>query len=308
MIAYSYCLNNFENDDEIILCDMDHKSTVLPFFNIVNILKGFGKNIKINNIPIHEHGDYVEPEIFSKVNEKTKMIILTHIHNMYGIEMNIDYIIENVRKINPNVIIVLDASQSIGHIKIDVSKLDVDMLFFSGHKMMSIQGVGILYIKKDLEKFKPFLIGGNFKNNDIKKVKSPKDLENGTLNVPAILSLKEAINSINELTIEKIEKNILVLTRYLYDSLSNIEAVEFNKGLASCDCRAIGYGIISFKINGHNSSEIGDILKDYNIIVRTGDFCSTSLNDDFIRISLYYYNTKEEIDKFIQILKYIIYN
>ena len=306
LIAYSYGLYNLKKNDEILLCEQDHKSTVLPFYNLKNILERFNTNIKIENILIHPHGDYEEQDLLSKVTSNTKIIILTHIHNMYGLEMNIIELVENIKKINKNCKIVLDASQSIGHIKVDVKQLDIDMLYFSGHKMGSLPGVGILYIKDKISEFTPFIIGGGFSNKEL-TIKKNKDLENGTLNIPAIISLESAIDKINELGIDYIENTIYSLTRYLYDKLQLVPNLEFNKGIAKCKC-ALGYGIISFKINGITSNELGEILRDYNIFVRTGDFCNMSNHDDYIRVSLYYYNTKEEIDKFIKVLTYLVDN
>lgn len=306
-IAYSYCMHNLEDGDEILLCNGDHKSTIAPFYNISEILRNFGRNIIVNEFPIDIEGDYNEEEIFKKINEKTKIVVLTHIHNTYGLEMNIEYITENIRKINKDVKIILDACQSVGHIEVDVKKLDVDMMFFSGHKMMAMQGVGVLYIRDDITKFKPFMVGGNARKTDMqsKEISNVRELENGTLNTLAILSLQDAIKFINTQKVENISKKTHDITRYLYDKLKEFPNIVFSKGIDKCTC-ILGYGTISFLIEGFNSSEIGDILKDYNIIVRTGDFCRAEDGDDFIRVSLYYYNTKEEIDRFIKVLNSII--
>lgn len=303
-IAYSYCLHNLKSGDEVVICDADHKSTILPFYNICEILGNFGENIDIKNVEIDVQGDYDEEQLFTLINKNTKILVLTHIHNTYGIEMNIEYIIENIRKINKDVKIVLDATQSVGHINVDVSKLDVDMLYFSGHKMMAMQGVGILYIKDTIEKFRPFIVGGGTDKGIKDNVTSSIDLESGTLNIPAILSLQDAIAYINEIGVTNIENKIGELTRELYEKLRKVKNIEFNKGIDKCACQ-IGYGILSFKINGITSTEIGEILKDYNIIVRTGSFC-TNNKADFIRVSLYHYNTKEEVCRFVEVLKCIL--
>lgn len=305
LITYSYCLNNLKIGDEILICDKDHKSTVLPFFNINNFLNKQDINILIKNIEIDYEGDYNEENLFSKITDNTKIIILTHIHNMYGIEMNIDYIVQNIRKINKDIIIVLDLSQSVGHIKVDVQSLDVDIAYFSGHKMMSMQGIGVIYIKKHLQKyFSPFLIGGSYKRNEINTISNIRELECGTKNYSSILSLGDSINYINSIGINKIEEYIYFLTRYLYDKLKTIDKIKFNKGIHNCKC-AIGYGIISFNIEGIDSSEVSQILEDYNILVRAGDFCNTSKHENYIRVSLYLYNTVEDIDKFIDVIKYL---
>ena len=306
LIAYSYCLNNLKNEDEILICDKDHKSTILPFLNVCNYLKNQDINIVIKNIEIDYEGDYNEEDLFSKITDKTKMIVLTHIHNMYGLEMNIEYIVTNIRKINKDIVIVLDLSQSIGHIDINVQSLDIDIAYFSGHKMMAVQGVGVIYIYKEMQKyFSPFLIGGNYNQRQITNILNIRQLECGTKNYSNILSLGDSIDYINNIGIGKIEQHIYELTRYLYDSLKKLNTVRFNKGINNCKC-AIGYGIISFNIDGINSSEASEILSDYNILVRAGDFCNTSNHENYIRVSLYIYNTKEEIDKFVELIKYLI--
>ena len=244
--------------------------------------------------------------MFSKVTNKTKMVVLTHIHNMYGIEMDIENIVSNIRKINKDIVIVLDCSQSAGHININVNALDVNVLYFSGHKMMALQGVGVIYINREIQKyFAPFLLGGNYNLEKISNISNIRQLECGTKSSTNILSLKDSIDYINKIGIDKIEEHIYRLTRYLYDKLKEIKKIRFNKGIKNCKC-AIGYGIISFNIDGIDSSEVSQILEEYNILVRVGDFCNTSNHENYIRVSLYIYNTTEEIDKFIKVIQYLI--
>ena len=306
LIAYSYCLNNLKDQDEILICDKDHKSTILPFINVCNYLKSKNINVIIKNIEIDNEGDYKEEDLFSKVTNKTKMVVLTHIHNMYGIEMDIENIVSNIRKINKDIVIVLDCSQSAGHININVNALDVSVLYFSGHKMMALQGVGVIYINREIQKyFAPFLLGGNYNLEKISNISNIRQLECGTKSSTNILSLKDSIDYINKIGIDKIEEHIYRLTRYLYDKLKEIKKIRFNKGINNCKC-AIGYGIISFNIDGIDSSEVSQILEEYNILVRVGDFCNTSNHENYIRVSLYIYNTTEEIDKFIKVIQYLI--
>ena len=302
LFAYSYCLNNLKNNDEILVCNKDHKSTVLPILNVKNYLK----DINVKNIEIDYEGDYNEEDLFSKVTNKTKVLVLTHIHNIYGLEMNIEQIVTTVRKINKDIIIVLDISQSIGHIEIDIQKLGVDVAYFSGHKMLGLQGVGVIYIKKQLlNSFSPFIIGGSYDEKEITNITNIRQLECGTKNYTSILSLEDSIDYINYIGIKNIEEHIYMLTRYLYDGLKKINKIKFNKGINNCKC-ALGYGIISFNIEGVAASEVSQILEDYNILVRTGDFCNTTNNENYIRVSLYVYNTTTDIDKFLEVINYLI--
>lgn len=306
LIAYSYGLANLKENDEILICDYDHKSTVLPWYNVIDILKRYNSEINIRKILIDVEGDYKEDDLVSKVNSNTKVIVLTHIHNVYGLEMGVEEIIKSVRKVNFNCKIILDCSQSVGHIKVDLKKLDVDFAYFSGHKMFSETGIGICYIRSNNFKYmKPFMVGGSFKIFQSEYANMQELFENGTLNISGIFSLGRAIDYIQEIGVEKISDYILELTRYFYDRLKGISEIEFLKGIDKCGCR-LGYGIISFKVNKLSSSEIGEILADYNIYVRTGNFCKTTDEEDSIRVSLHIYNNKNDINKFIKVLKYVI--
>ena len=309
LIANSFGLKNLEDSNEILFCKEDHKSTILPWVNVVNILLNFGKKIHFKEVLIDTEGDYKEDDLASKVNNNTKVVILTHIHNVFGLEMDINLIVPRIRAVNPNCKIVLDCSQSIGHINVDMKKLDVDFAYFSGHKMFADTGIGICYVRQNnFKELFPYKVGGGMKVDDLKLDTVPngyKMLESGTKNISGIISLGKAIDYINGIGIPLIEKYILYLTRYLYDSLKNIPNIEFEKGIDRCSCK-LGFGILTFKVNGIQSSEIGEVLSDYGIYVRTGDFCKSTNNEDWIRISLHIYNSKQDIDKLIKVLMYIL--
>lgn len=312
LVSYSYGLYNLNDGDEIMLCYTDHKSTILPWINIKEILSGFGKNIVIKEIFADVQGDYKEQMLIDTVTDKTKIVILTHIHNVYGIENNIEFLIEQIKEKNPLALVCLDASQSAGHIGIDVKTLNPDFLYFSGHKMFSSTGVGVLYVKKDIQKImRPFMIGGGFNKEepvtdtltDIKR--SPNYFECGTLNIPAIISLGSAIDFIMGLDINEVSIRLFELTRYLYEKLRLINEIEFDKGIDKCSCQ-LGFGIISFSVQGISASELGDILADYGIYVRTGRHCLAKSAEETIRVSLQIYNTTSEIDTFVETIKEII--
>lgn len=312
MICYSYAMSNLKDGDEVMVCYTDHKSTVLPWLNLKEILFNFGINIIVREIFVDAEGDYNEDLLIDSMSSKTKIIVLTHIHNVYGLENNIEFLTSQIKHKNKDTLIVLDATQSIGHIKVDIEELRPDFLYFSGHKMFAGNGVGVLYIKKELqEKCRPFMIGGNFnKEESVDKSLTDFDrksdfFECGTLNFPDIISLGSAIDFINAIDINEISIRLFELTRYLYDKLKEIKEIEFDKGIDKCSCQ-IGYGIISFRVEGILSSELGDILSDNNIFVRSGRHCSTHDAQETLRISLQIYNTTQEIDIFIDVLKQII--
>ena len=264
------------DQDEILLCKKDHVSTIKPFID---------KFSNIKEILIDKDIDYDEEDLYKKLNKNTKLVILTYIHNLYGYDMGLSYIIPKIRELTDAYIIV-DASQAVGHLNIDVEKLDVDALYFSGHKMFSETGIGVLYMNDRLNKVSKY------------------DFSLGTPHISGILSLKEAINYINNVGIERIEEYIRDLTLYLKEKLENIEEIDAHMGIMGISCK-LGYGIISFKIKNYDEREVASVLSDYNIYVRSDNQCNYN-NENYIRVSLHMYNTKEEIDKFINLLTNIV--
>lgn len=284
LIVNKFAIENIKPDDEIMLCRLDHYSTINPWLNLEKTLSKFNVNIVVKDILIDLWGDYNEEDLISKISEKTKYIVLTHIHNVYGLEMGIKELVSQIREKNQNVKIVLDASQSICHIPVDVKDLDVDFLYFSGHKAYSPTGIGVLFAK-DI----------NYKNYEF-----------GTLNILGVIGLGRALQFVNEIGLNKIESHLFNLTRYLYDRLQEIDGIVFNKGIDTCRCK-LGYGIISFKHNKVRSEEINEILNYYKIYVRSSSFCQSGQND-YLRICLAVYNTKKDIDKLMRVLETILNN
>ena len=268
--------NILNSNDEILLSKKDHISTIKPFID---------KFSNIKEILIDKDIDYDEEDLYKKLNKNTKLVILTYIHNLYGYDMGLNYIIPKIRELTDAYIIV-DASQAVGHLNVDVEKLDVDALYFSGHKMFSETGIGVLYMNDRLNNLSTY------------------DFSLGTPHISGILSLKEAINYINNIGIEKIEEQVRNLTLYLKEKLEQIEEVDAHMGIMGISCR-LGYGIISFKIKNHDEREVASVLSDYNIYVRSDNQCNYD-NENYIRVSLHFYNTKEEIDRFINILTNIV--
>ncbi|ABR47827.1 aminotransferase, class V [Alkaliphilus metalliredigens QYMF] len=311
-IIYSWALHHLKEGDEVLVCYSDHKSAIMPWIHIKNILQGFSIKIKVIPILINSQGDYNEIDLYEKVNRKTKVINLTHIHNVFGIEMGIKEMISNLRS-NKEIVFIVDASQSIGHVRVDVQDLEADFLYFSGHKMFAANGTGVLWVNKRLHsQIRPFMVGGNNKievsgEGFYHEDKIQNLLESGTMDIPSILTLGAAIDFIKEIGIEQIEAYLLHLTQYLIEELKTIKEVQFLPGPALCSC-IIGNGIVSFKIQGEKSQDIGYVLNDYGVFIRAGSHCmgDESLAEDSIRVSLQIYNTVEEIDRFISIIKEIV--
>ena len=301
-ISYSWGLHNLKDGDEILLSRKDHKSNIAPWQNLQSILNHFGTKITLKEIDLNARGylfNGTDINSFVKnITSQTRLIVLPHIHNIYGVDSISSQELKTLRGlVGKKILIALDASQSISHIPVDVQEMGIDFLSFSGHKMFAGTGVGVLYISENaISHIHPFMVGGQPQSNI--KV----SLESGTQNIPEILSLGAAIDFIQRIGLESMHIYVRDITQHLIKKLNTIDSIEFLPGFALCNCYE-GFGIVSFNINGKNPNEIGFILEQNKILVRTGSQCSTTEEEQCIRVSLHIYNTTEEIDRFIDILK-----
>jgi cysteine desulfurase/selenocysteine lyase len=213
--------------------------------------------------------------------------------------------LSTIRKIvPPSVLIAVDAAQSIGHTVVDVQRLGVDFLSFSGHKMFAGTGIGVLWINKSLHnQMHPFMVGGE---TELKQAVYQR-LEAGTPHIAGIIGLSKAIDFINSIGLDVLHSHLIELTQYAIAQLKQLDGIKLLPGYAynpSVD----GYGILAFQVQGISSSDVGFILDEHNIFVRTGTHCrtGTTTEKDSIRISMNIYNTHEEIDTFISALKSIL--
>lgn len=306
LVALSWGLNNLRDGDEVMLCYEDHKSAVHPWLNVQRLLKQFGTNITIVPFSMDVMGDYHFDDIRAKVSPRTRVIAICHIHHVYGLDMEV----KGVREIvGPDVLISLDASQSVGHTRVDVKHLGVDFLSFSGHKMFAANGSGVLWLHPRVHsQMSPIKVGGggagsivagsfNCNGTIVQEL-----LECGTQNIPAIMSLSPAVELIQEYGIDYIEARVSYLTRYLFDRLRLIPDLEFAPGLGRCNCPG-GFGIISFSMDNISATDLSFVLDNENIFVRTGDHCRSKHDEDDVRVSLHCYNTEDEIDRLIEVLK-----
>jgi len=306
--AMSYGLANLNDGDEIMLCPQDHKSAVLPWYNVQEMLRAQGKHIQIKHFSIHEVGDYDLKSIKALLSPRTKVLAMAHIHHVYGLDMEAAKIREII---GDEIVISLDASQSVGHTRVDSQALPVDMISFSGHKMFAAPGVGGLYINPRIEgKIKPMRLGGQ---SPVEITESGLEysaksihqlIECGTLNIPAILSLGKAVDFIDSVGVEAIEAQLSDLTVYLWQKLTALPGVVFAPGIGICRCNS-GFGIISFRFEQIASLDLTFLLDAEQILVRAGDHCTQKKNeeDDYLRVSMHAYNSRAEVDQLIEVLE-----
>ncbi len=308
LISLAWGLNNLKTGDEVMLCLEDHESAVLPWFHLRDQLRIFGIKIKLLPIRMHEHGDYELKHIAESKTARTRIMAMSHIHHLYGLDMEV----KEVRRIlGKNILIALDASQSVGHCQVDVNELPVDFLAFGGHKMFAANGVGILWVSPKLrKKLHPVIVGGGMKIDPSgKKLKIQSNtlanvLESGTQNTPSILSLVPAIDFIESIGINTIEQTIDRLTKSLYFQLKQLPGIEFSPGVDRCNC-AHGYGVISFRFAQAATADVSALLSSHNILVRANSHClfKKAKGDNYLRVSLHVYNTEQEIAHLIEVLR-----
>ncbi len=299
MIVFGFFENILKENDEVILSKSEHASNILPWY-----ILSLKKKIKLKFIPLDEDNKVTIPNLLKTITDKTKVISLAHITNVVGDTRNIEEIIEIAH--SNNIYTVVDASQSIPHIKTNVKEMDPDFLVFSGHKMCGPTGIGVLYGKYELlNKMIPFKFGGgmneSFNEEKLILESIPYRFEAGTQNISGIIGLRHAIEYIEKISLDEIHRHETYLRNYLIRKLKEIPYIKiYNENSDS--------SIILINAENVLSGDLGLYLNTKNICVRSGTHCAKMLKEesrfeDTVRISLYFYNTYEEIDELINALK-----
>lgn len=299
MIIFGFMKNYLQKDDEVLITKTEHASNVLPWYTLEKEI-----GIKVKFIPLEDYEVTID-NVKKSINNKTKVISLAWVTNTIGDLRPIKEITKVAH--DNNILMVVDGAQSVPHFKTDVLDTDIDFLAFSAHKMLGPTGVGVLYGKKDyLEQMLPLNYGGGM-NSFFESDKSleykplPYRLEAGTMNISGILGFRKALSYLNKIGMDKITNYEHELKDYLVKRLREIDNIEvYNENTKS--------GIVLFNIKNIFSEDTSQFLNHYHVCVRAGNHCAKMVKDELIikntcRISLYFYNTKEEIDKFINIMK-----
>ncbi|WP_297632205.1 cysteine desulfurase [uncultured Clostridium sp.] len=302
LLAMSYGMNFINEGDEIVISIAEHHSNLIPWQNVAKAKKAILKYIYTD-----ENGEISDREISEKITNKTKLVSITGVSNVLGIRNPIEKIISFAHEKGAKVII--DGAQLVPHRAVDVQKLDADFLVFSGHKMLAPMGIGVLYGKEEiLNSMPPYMFGGDMVEYVYEDTATfaplPAKFEGGTQNVGAAAGLLEAINYLQEIGMDKIEKIEKELTDY---AMKKIEDLPYIKVYGTPE-KYEKEGVISFEMKGVHPHDVSSILDNYNICVRAGNHCAQPLMrfygvNSTTRMSLYFYNTKEDIDKFIEGLK-----
>ena len=300
LVAQSYGLKNFKKGDEIILSQLEHHSNIVPWQLLRDKL-----NIKINILPIDKSGDIDLKKFKELLTKKTKLVSILHVSNALGTIIPIKELIDISHK--KKIPVLVDGCQSVPHMKVDVKDLDADFYCFSGHKIYGPTGIGILYCKKEhLEKMDPYQGGGemisNVTFNKTTYQEPPQKYEAGTPNIVGSIGLGSAIDYVTSINIEEICKHEQGLLNYATDKIKSLNKVQI---IGTSKKKT---GIISFIVKNTHPNDIGVILDNHGIAVRTGHHCCQPLMQFYnipatVRASFGLYNTLDEIDSFIDALK-----
>lgn len=303
LVAYSYGLSVLKPGDEILISVAEHHSNLVPW-QMVAARTG----AKLNYIYLEDDGNLSANDIETKITEKTKIVAVTQVSNVLGLVNDVKAIGEKAHAVGA--VILVDGSQSVPHIAVDVRELDCDFLAFSGHKLLSPMGIGVLYGKeKFLNEMPPFLMGGDMieyvteQHTDYAEL--PAKFEAGTQNVGGAAGLTAAIDYLEKVGFDYITAKEKELLDYALPQLKELDFVE----LYGCDSRRDNKtGLITFNVKDVHPHDVSTVLDAEGVAIRAGHHCAQPLmiylgQNATCRASFYFYNTKEDVDRFIAGLK-----
>ena len=299
MIVDRFFAPSVKENDEVLITNSEHASNILPWFKLAK-----NKGILVNYIPLDSNYYLTMDNLKKSISPKTKVISIAGVTNVIGDIRPIKEICAYAHE--HNIFVVLDGAQMVPHMPVDVTDLDVDFLAFSAHKMCGPTGVGVLYGKLELlEHLEPTVLGGgmneSFDNpSEIYLKGLPARLEAGTRNIAGVIGFGEAIKYLKKIGMDNIHKYELDLRKYLIDKLMPLKHIDIINMESDS-------GIITFNVNGIFSQDVAYYLNKYNICVRAGNHCAKILKSSVgvtntVRVSLYFYNTYEEIDNLVELL------
>jgi cysteine desulfurase/selenocysteine lyase len=297
LIAQSYGRTFIKTGEEIVISAMEHHSNIVPWQMLCE-----QTGAKLRVIPINQDGEILFDEYKDLLNDRTKLVAVAHVSNALGTINPVKEIVEEAHQ--RNIPVFLDGAQAAPHMKIDVQELDCDFYAFSGHKCFGPTGIGVLYGKASLlEAMPPYQGGGDmislvtFEKTHYNVL--PYKFEAGTPNIAGGIGLGAAIDYINRIGIEAVEAYESQLLSYAMEAISSVPRLRL---IGTPKQRA---GVISFALDGIHAHDIGTILDQEGVAIRTGHHCAMPVMQRFgvpatARASFAFYNTKEEVDALVR--------
>jgi cysteine desulfurase/selenocysteine lyase len=299
LVAYSWGRANIGRDDKIVISEIEHHSNIVPW----QILAG-EKGAKLEYIGVDDDGYLKMKEYRTHLDSnRVKLVSVSQMSNVLGTIIPVNEIIRMSHE--KGIPVLVDAAQSVPHMRVDVQQMDCDFMAFSAHKMLGPTGVGILYVKKEiLEKMPPFMGGGDMikevhkyetRYNDL-----PYKFEGGTPNIADVIGFAAAIEYLEDIGMDKVRDHEIELTKYAIDRISGVKGVTLY-GPRNVADRG---GVVSFNIGDIHPHDLATIMNDHGVAIRSGHHCAQVLMERLdvaatSRASFYIYNTKQEIDTFI---------
>lgn len=300
LVVFGYMRKYLKKGDEVLLTKSEHASNVVPWYKLAEEI-----GIVIKYIPLNEDYELTIENIEKSITPNTKVISIAHITNVIGDIRDVKSIGEVCKK--NNILFCVDGAQSVPHMKVDFKECNMDFLSFSAHKMCGPTGVGVLVSKEELlDKMDPICYGGGMNqyfeyDGSYELKKAPIKFEAGTPPIAEVIGMGEAIKYLNSIGMDKIHQYEMELKRYMIEQIADIpNLVIYNKNSNS--------GILAFNIEGVFAQDTSVYLNHYHIYVRAGNHCAKMLKDEInikntVRVSLYFYNNKEDIDRLVNVLK-----
>lgn len=302
LVAYSYGLPFVGPGDEIVITVTEHHSNLVPWQMVAK-----QKQASLKYIYLEPDGNLSEEDMETKITERTKVVAVTHVSNVLGLVNDVRRVADKAHSVGA--VCVVDGSQSAPHMAVDVQRLGVDFFAFSGHKLLSPMGIGVLYGREALlEKMPPFLRGGDMieyvEEQDASFAELPAKFEAGTQNVGGAAGLDAAMEYLESFTFSKIRQIEQDMLDYALPRLRELPFIE----LYGCDSRRDNKtGIITFNVKGVHPHDVATILDAQGVAIRAGHHCAQPLmrylgQNATCRASFYLYNTKEDIERWIAAL------
>lgn len=303
LVAHSYGLTNLHEGDEILITIAEHHSNLVPWQYVAK-----QTGAKLRYIYLEDDGNLSQKDIEEKITEKTKIVSVTQISNVLGLKNDVKDIARRAHAVGA--VVIVDGSQSVPHMAVDVQDLDCDFFAFSGHKMLSPMGIGVLYGKYDiLDAMPPFLMGGDMieyvEEQETTFAELPQKFEAGTQNVGGAAGLVAAIDYLENLGFDHIEAAEKDLVEYALPKLKALPFIE----LYGCDSRRDNKtGIIAFNVKDVHPHDVSTILDSEGVAIRAGHHCAQPLHkylgqNATCRVSFYFYNMREDVDRLVEALK-----
>ncbi len=302
LLAISYGMNFINEGDEIVISIAEHHSNLIPWQQVAR-----AKGAILKYMYTNENGELTEEEIHSKITDKTKIVSVTHVSNALGTINPVKKIAEYAH--SKGAIVIIEGAQSVPHMKVDVRDINADFLVIAGHKLLGPMGIGVLYGKKDLlEKMPPVLFGGDMVEYVHEQETTfnvlPYKFEAGTQNVESAVGLSKAIDYLNEIGMDNVEKIEKELMSYAMEEISKLDYVNIY-GPKDIEKRG---GVLSFEIQGVHPHDVASIFDTVGVCIRAGNHCAQPLMrymgiNATSRASIYFYNTKEDIDRLVEAIK-----